>query len=125
MIFSDKSIKSIPAPYRSQKYYHPEEVRKHNTANDCWVSIFNDVYDLTQIIQIFYSKLTDPIVKAAGQDISHWFDPITKNVFAFIQPKVCVVEGSCYKGYYAPNGQYLHLPPNYPDSSWKPDYKIP
>lgn len=72
--------KNLPAPAKRRRYYTPDEVRSHNTANDCWVSIFNEVFDLTELIQNNYSKLIDPIVKEAGRDISNWFDPITKDV---------------------------------------------
>ncbi len=75
--------KNIPAPYKRRRFYTPEEVKKHNTANDCWVSFFNEVYDLTDLIQSNYSKLVDPIIKCAGEDITHWFDPYTKDVFFY------------------------------------------
>lgn len=73
--------KNYPPPYKKRRYYTPEETKSHNTANDCWITIFNEVFDLTSLIQNSYSELTDPIVKEAGNDLSHWFDPITKDVF--------------------------------------------
>jgi cytochrome b involved in lipid metabolism len=75
--------KNIPAPYKRRRFYTPEEVKAHNTANDCWVSFFHEVYDLTDLIQSNYSKLVDPIIKCAGEDITHWFDPFTKDVFYY------------------------------------------
>lgn len=51
---------------------------KHNTNDDVWVSFFNQVYDLTLLINKNYEKPEcDPIVLAAGTDITHWFDPET------------------------------------------------
>ena len=73
--------KNMPPPYKKRRYYTPEEVKNHNCANDCWISIFYEVFDLTDLIQKNYTKLLDPIIKKSGTDISHWFDPTTKDVF--------------------------------------------
>lgn len=75
---------NFPAPYKRRRYYTPQEVRQHNTANGCWVSFFNEVYDLTELIQKNYSSLIDPIIKRAGTDISDWFDPVTRDVIIII-----------------------------------------
>lgn len=72
--------KDLPPPIKRRRYYTPEEVKCHNTANNCWVVIFHEVFDLTELVQKNYSYLTDPIIKEAGNDISHWFDPITRDV---------------------------------------------
>lgn len=40
----------LPKPYNLKRYYTPEDVKVHNTANDCWVTFFNKVYDLTPLI---------------------------------------------------------------------------
>lgn len=72
--------KNMPPPFKKRRYYTSEEVSKHNSANDCWISIFHEVFDLTELIQRNYNKLMDPIIHHAGTDISHWFDPITKDV---------------------------------------------
>ena len=111
--------KHLPAPQCKHRFYTPEEVKAHNKANDCYVSIFHEVFDLTTFIQENYSALMDPIIKAAGTDISHWFDPETK------EPKTCVLEGTNLKGYYAPNGLYPHIPSAYPDAEWNYDFDIP
>ena len=70
--------KHFPKPYKIRRYYTPDEVKIHNTADDCWVSFFNRVYDLTGLIQENYGVLCEPIIKAAGSEITHWFDPKTK-----------------------------------------------
>ena len=73
-------------PLQAKDYYTPAEVAKHNQYNDCWVSKFNKVYDLTLLLQDNSGKPEcDPIVLAAGTDISHWFDRETNNV-SFQQP---------------------------------------
>ena len=32
------------------KYFTADEVAMHNCAEDCWVSIFDNVYDLTELL---------------------------------------------------------------------------
>ena len=55
----------------------------HNTSDNCWVSFFGYVYDLTQLLadnQAKQAELCEPIANIAGTDITHWFDPITLEV---------------------------------------------
>lgn len=71
----------LPRPYKLRRYYLPSEVALHCTKDDCWVSFFGQVFDLTRLLQENYtSELCDPIVLQAGKDISHWFDPISREV---------------------------------------------
>lgn len=77
---SNLDNKNLPPPIKRRRYYTPDEVKQHNSPNDCWIVIFNEVFDLTELIQQNYSYLTDPIIKEAGKDISHWFNPITRDV---------------------------------------------
>jgi cytochrome b involved in lipid metabolism len=72
--------KNYPAQYKKRRYYTPNEVKLHNIANDIWVSFFHEVYDITELIQQNYSHLVDPIIKEAGEDITHWFDYSTRDV---------------------------------------------
>jgi cytochrome b involved in lipid metabolism len=60
-----------------QRFYTPEEVAVHNTAKDCWVSIFQRVFDLSETIKLNRGPLTQPIIDNAGKDLSHWFDEKT------------------------------------------------
>ena len=113
------SKKDLPAPIKKHRYYTPDEIKEHNTANDCYVSIFYEVYDLTKYIQENYSSLMEPLIKAAGTDISHWFDPKTK------EPKTCVLQGTSLLSYFCPNGLYPNIPPAFPDSEWNYNFDIP
>lgn len=45
-----KNAKHLPKPYQLRRYYTPTEVAYHNQNDDCWVSFFNEVYDLTKLI---------------------------------------------------------------------------
>ena len=76
-----KDNKDIPRPYKLRRFYTPKEVMLHNKADNCWVSFFHKVFDLTLLINENHNKSEcDPIVLAAGTDITHWFDPETLNV---------------------------------------------
>ena len=60
------------------------------------------------------------MIKAAGTDISHWFDPYTW------EPKTAVDPVTGVNWYYCPYGRFLHIPPLTPDSDWDPaSFKIP
>lgn len=41
----------MPVASPAQRYFTDEEVSHHNTANDCWVILFREVYNLTPLIQ--------------------------------------------------------------------------
>lgn len=120
--------KDTPAPVVKHRYYTPDEIKEHNTANDCYVTIFHDVLDLTSFIQENYGPLVEPLIKAAGTDISHWFDEETRD------PKTCVMPGTSQLTYFAPLGEYMHIVSPFPNSAtmhkfdlpwWKnPNYKI-
>ena len=76
-----EDIKIIPRPYKLRRFYTPKEVALHSTGTDCWVSFFDKVFDLTLLISKNHANpLCDPIVLAAGTDITHWFDPETEYV---------------------------------------------
>jgi hypothetical protein len=50
----------MAAPKR--RMYTPEELSVHNTAKDCWVSIFYRVFDLSAVIAKNRGPLTQPII---------------------------------------------------------------
>ena len=76
---TDEVMKNLPAPYQLRRYYLSSEIKEHNTADSCWVSLFQRVFDLTKLIQENYaSDLVDPIVLNAGTDITHWFNNETR-----------------------------------------------
>jgi len=81
-------------------------VAEHNTSEDCWVTIFHQVFDLSKLVaENFDSSLVDPIVLAAGTDISHWFDRETREPKKFVNPETGLLDFFC------PQGRYLHVPP--------------
>ncbi|XP_078064812.1 cytochrome b5 domain-containing protein 1 isoform X1 [Mustelus asterias] len=63
------------------RYYSSREVAAHNSVDDLWVSFLGKVYDLTPLAEQFTGDiLLRPVLEAAGQDISHWFDEERKDV---------------------------------------------
>ena len=74
---------NLPKPYKLRRFYTPGEVARHNTSDDCWVSFFYGVYDLTKLLHDNWetqAELCIPIGKVAGTDISHWFDIVSQEV---------------------------------------------
>jgi hypothetical protein len=111
----------------SMRYFTSEEVASHNSSQDCWVSIFDTVYDLTPLIQENRGALCVPLIEAAGTSISHWFDEKTVDVKTFVDPERNIVVP------YTPYGRFIHVPPPDPRDRtplvdlpwWKDDsYKV-
>lgn len=100
------------------KYYTSDEVAMHNCAEDCWVSIFDNVYDITKLILANRSVLSEPLIREAGKSISHWFNEKTKDVKTFIDP-VQNIEMP-----YTPHGRFIHVPPSDP-REWSTKYELP
>ena len=109
----------MPKPYKIRRYYMPNDVSSHCLYNDCWVIIFGEVYDITALLQQANNKLCEPLIKAAGTDISHWFDINTKDPKLWVDPKLNI------QSYYTPQGRFLHVPPPIPDCNWVKDYDVP
>uniref|UniRef100_A0A8C4SCZ6 Cytochrome b5 domain-containing protein 1 n=1 Tax=Erpetoichthys calabaricus TaxID=27687 RepID=A0A8C4SCZ6_ERPCA len=102
------------------KYYTPREVSSHSCINDVWVSYLGEVHDLTSLVQENKGNiLIWPIITSAGKDISHWFDPETKDIRTHIDPMT-----GCKK-YYTPYGRFLHIPPPLPRTDWQNDFGCP
>ena len=90
------------------KYFTPEEISIHNFANDCWVIIYNDVYDITSLIQENPGDLIQPLLKNAGLSISHWFNVTNRDIKTFIDPIKNISMP------YLPEGRFVHVPPEDP-----------
>lgn len=71
---------------------------------DCWVSLFGKVLDLTPLLaDPQYGTLADPIVAAAGSDVSFWFDKKTGSVKTYVDPATNLVSPYC------PQGLFIHV----------------
>jgi len=58
---------------RKQRYFHPDEIARHNTAGDCWLVAHGRVYDVTAFIKS-HPAGEFAIVRHAGTDSSLDFD---------------------------------------------------
>ena len=68
------------------------------------MSIFGRIFDLTSLLAEDHGVLVDPIVDAAGQDVSHWFDRATGDVKTFVDPVTNI------RAPYTPQGRFVHVP---------------
>ncbi|XP_026578287.1 cytochrome b5 domain-containing protein 1 [Pseudonaja textilis] len=103
-----------------QRYFTPREVSVHNRPWDLWVSYLGRVYDLSPLSEEYKGDLLmKPLLEVAGKDISHWFNPRTKDIQTHIDPRT-----GCLK-YYTPQGRFVHIPPPLPRSDWANDFGMP
>lgn len=91
----------------------------HNSEDDCWVSALGQVLDLCAVTSQYRGALTEPIVRAAGTDISHWFDKETRDI------KKCIDPTTGLKQYYTPHGRFVHVPPSIVTTDLDNDYDLP
>lgn len=90
------------------RYFTPTEIASHNGMDDCWVSLLGRVYDITPLIaKNIDNPLISPLVKAFGEDISHWFDNSTYDVKTYIDPITAT------RNFFTPQGRFLHLPESF------------
>jgi cytochrome b involved in lipid metabolism len=59
-------------------YYSINEIKKHNTINDCWIYANDNVYDITNFIKI-HPGGSNCLLKKAGTDCSYDFEFHSKN----------------------------------------------
>eukprot|EP01038_Epipyxis_sp_PR26KG_P008419 gene8419-11386_t len=90
------------------KYFTALEVSVHCNPEDCWVSIFDNVYDITGLILANRGVLANPLIEAGGTSITHWFNEKTGEVKTYIDPVRNI------KMYYTPYGRFIHVPPEDP-----------
>ena len=100
------------------KYFTADEVAMHNCAEDCWVSIYDTVYDITALIEGNRDILAEPLIKEAGKSISHWFDQKTRDIKTYMDPVRNIQMP------YTPHGRFIHVPPADP-CEWSTDYELP
>eukprot|EP01033_Poteriospumella_lacustris_P002294 gene2294-1676_t len=91
------------------KYYTQDEIAVHNHADDCWVIINENVYNITELIREHRGPLAVPLVEAGGTSISHWFNSKTGDLKKYIDP-VRNIEVP-----YTPEGRFIHVPPSDPE----------
>ena len=107
-----------------QRFYTPMEVSAHNSPNDCWVSFHFKVFDITKLIKDHQGPLVEPILKAAGTDITHWFQPLLGKDDA-VKVKTHVDPVTSLEEPYCPMGPFVHIPPREPTVDWDNSFGLP
>ncbi|KAF8069615.1 hypothetical protein HT031_001732 [Scenedesmus sp. PABB004] len=102
-----------------RRYFTPYEVAAHSTPTDCWLSFLGAVYDVTTLIRDHPGPLIEPMLAAAGTDVSHWFDPATGDVCSRVDPDTQLVVPYC------PQGTFLHVPPIAPTTTYDCSAAVP
>lgn len=103
----------------AQQYYTPAEVSMHDRADDLWLSLFHKVVDLTELVAANPGRLAQPLIDAAGTDVTHWFDGRTRDLRKYVDPATQL------EAPFLPMGQFLHAPPAVPSSEWATDFGVP
>eukprot|EP00935_MAST-01C_sp_MAST-1C-sp1_P002059 g2059.t1 len=109
-----------PVPVLEARFTRAE-VASHCHAKDCWVSIFSKVYDLSGLLERSEQSneqeiLRQPIIDAAGTDISHWFNEASRSVKTKAHPS---------SGLQIPESRFLHVAPAEPRADWRNDFGTP
>jgi cytochrome b involved in lipid metabolism len=104
---------------QAQRYYTPAEVAKHDRADDLRVSLFGKVLDLSELVRANRGLLVQPLIAAAGTDITHWFDDSTHDPCTYIDPETEIEVP------FTPMGRFLHCVPAEPDAAWASDVETP
>lgn len=89
-------------------FFSASEVASHNTAGDCWVTVFGRVLDLSPLVHEQRGALTQPLVKAAGTDVSHWFEEGSMQPRKVVDPDTGLLTAELHLG------RYVHVPPREP-----------
>jgi hypothetical protein len=87
------------------KYFTQEELAVHNNPENCWVVIFDKVYDISELIMANRGPLSKPLIEAGGSSISHWFNEKTGDLKTYIDPVRNI------EMFYTPCGRFIHVPP--------------
>eukprot|EP01080_Neovahlkampfia_damariscottae_P005334 gene5334-9143_t len=59
------------------KFYSPEEVKQHNTEDDCWIIVRGEVYDVTKFVK-FHPGGKGILLNVAGLDATKEFEAFHK-----------------------------------------------
>lgn len=113
------SRRDLPKPFKKRRYYTRADVAENGRPN-CWVSFFSAVYDLAPLVaEHKKDPMAVPIIEAAGTDMTHWFDPETKDPRLYMSPSSNMCEVYC------PQGRFLHIPPEFPEPGFDTRVETP
>lgn len=88
---------------RPRKYIDGAEIKKHNTADSCWVVVNGAVWDLTEFLGA-HPGGSNAVLRVAGTDASKVFNPIhpSDTLKEALQPGYCIGEVD-------PNGEKVRI----------------
>jgi hypothetical protein len=89
---------------------------------DCWVTLFGKVYDLTRLLAAGHGTLAEPLLEAAGGDVTHWF---TRGADGAIAVKTFCDPATNLTSPYTPQGRFIHVPLMAPSSAQGDDFQAP
>ncbi|BBN20584.1 hypothetical protein MPTK1_Vg00750 [Marchantia polymorpha subsp. ruderalis] len=116
----DAPSKQITTSNRhSSGWYTASEVALHCVPSDCWLTLLGLVYDVTSLLPLNPPYLAEPMLLRAGGDVSHWFEPRSKDVRLVQDPKLQILRA------FTPQGRFIHIPPQGPISDWDNGYLLP
>ncbi|CAF1204131.1 unnamed protein product [Adineta ricciae] len=68
-------------------FYTLNDLAQHNHQTDAWICILDHIYDVTSLVEkVQGTKLYQQLISYSGQDISVWFDEITREPRKRIDP---------------------------------------
>merc|ERR1712086_93024 len=132
-----------------RRFYMPSEVALHNTPEDCWLSWFGEVYDLSPVLdqnkghslhtqsppahhanrgghQAIHRQRRSgyhPLVRQQHEKCEHTI-PLCIPLTSFLQLRERFGEDFVRLAY-TPLGDVLHKPPSEPRSNWANNFKTP
>lgn len=75
---------------------------------DCWLVIFDRVLDVSPLFAEGHGLLAEPMLAAAGGDVSHWFVQNAEDGLPDLKTHVDPVSG--LRTPYCPDGRFIHVP---------------
>lgn len=85
-----QSNKNRLTNYPIMQSINEHELSKHNTILDCWILLFDTVYDVTYYLE-FHPGGINEIMRAAGTDATYLFNDIHQWVNYRSMLKSCVI----------------------------------
>lgn len=110
---------AVAATAAKKRYFTMNEVQEHCSEDDAWVSANGKVLDITPLLTRYKGPLALPLVRVAGTDISHWFDPKTGDLRRCVDPETGL------ETYVQTYGRFVHVPTLRPDYSVDVGYDLP
>ena len=80
------AARAPPCRQEPTRWFMRKDVAHHCHYGDLWLSLLGRVLDLTNLVSRHTGSAVQPLIDAAGTDVSHWFDPSTGDVRTHVSP---------------------------------------